>query len=164
MKRSTLLILVLIFTHTVQAQHVFNPGSVKFNAGIGVPQNNGYIPTVNISGEVGVIQTGTIGLVSFGGLAEFHLADDGKTFPRFYAGPRAAWHLHAFNSLVFDVYAGAGFGIVINGQGLLDRNTINVQADMFVGGRWMFSPGAGLFAELGMTGFSNARFGITFGF
>lgn len=164
MKRSAIIILVLIFTYTLQAQHVFNPGSVKFNAGLGVPQVNGYIPTINLSGEVGVIPTGTIGLVSFGGLLDFHIADDGKTFPRFYAGPRAAWHLHAFNSLIFDVYAGAGFGIVLNGNGLKERNTIVAQADVFVGGRWMFSPGAGLFVELGVTGLSNARFGITFGF
>lgn len=164
MKRLALFLFLSIFTFTVQAQHVFNPGSVKFNIGIGVPQNNGFIPAVNISGEVGVILTGTIGLVSFGGLAEFHLADDGKTFPRFYMGPRAAWHVHAFNSTIFDVYAGAGFGIVLSGKGELNNNSITIQSDIFVGGRWMYSPGTGLFAELGLTGLSIARFGFTFGF
>ena len=164
MKRIALFLFVSIFAFSIQAQHVFNAGSVKFNTGVGVPQINGFIPTVNISGEVGVIPTGEVGLVSFGGLAEFHLADDGKTFPRFYVGPRVAWHVHAFNSTVFDVYAGAGFGIVLNGEGKFNNSSINTQADIFVGGRWMYSPSTGLFVELGFTGLSNARFGFTFGF
>lgn len=129
----------------------------------GVPQSNGFIPTANLSVEVGVIPTGEIGLVSFGGLAEFQLANDGNIFPGFYFGPRAAWHIHTFKSPVFDLYAGVGFGINIHGKGLLNSSGISVQGDIFTGGRWMYKPGTGLFVELGFTGLSNARFGFTFG-
>ena len=122
MKKVLLLFMAVAFAFTVQAQHVFNKGDVMFNAGIGIP-NGRYelIPSLNFSGEVGVIPTGDVGLVSFGGLAEFQLAHYSysygstynETWPRFYFGARAAWHVHAFDSDVFDAYAGAGLRIQI---------------------------------------------------
>lgn len=168
MKKVVLLSIAVLFVVVMQAQHVFEKGSVMFNAGIGAPHSNGFIPSINFSGEVGVIPTGDIGLVSFGGLAEFQMGQhtwfsDTEFFPRFYAGARAVWHVHAFNSDAFDAYAGAGFGIVINGKTANFNSSTNVNPDVFVGGRWMFSPGMGLFAELGYTGLSSAKFGITFG-
>ncbi len=147
---------------SMQAQYVFGKGALMFNAGIGAPSNFGFIPTANFSGEVGVIPTGTIGLVSFGGLAEFHMADDGDLFPRFYIGPRATWHVHAFKSTQFDAYAGAGFGLVINGNGK-NNSGLGYSPDIFVGGRYMMKPGFGLFAEAGYSGLSMFKFGITFG-
>jgi|AntAceMinimDraft_17_1070374.scaffolds.fasta_scaffold28590_4 hypothetical protein len=169
MRKVAVLIIVVMFTFTMQAQHVFNKGDLMFNAGIGIPYSNGLIPTVNFSGEVGVIPTGDIGLVSFGGLAEFQMGTytyvyaNTEFFPRFYAGARAAWHVHAFNSDVFDAYAGVGFGVVISGKTDLVSGSTSVNPDVFVGGRWMFSPGMGLFAEVGYTGLSAIKFGVTFG-
>lgn len=93
---------LLTISLNVNAQHVFNKGDLMFNAGIGTPHAYGFIPSLNFSAEYGVIPTGDIGLVSFGGLTEFQLgvyngvSDD--IFPRFYMGGRAAWHVHAFNS------------------------------------------------------------------
>ncbi len=175
MKKVVVLFVAVLFAFTVQAQHVFNKGDVMFNAGIGVPTGGyGLIPTLNFSGEYGVIPTGDVGLISFGGLAEFHLAhytyyygsSYNETWPRFYLGARAAWHVHAFDSDVFDAYAGVGFGIQINGKtkyGYYDNGGTYVSPDIFVGGRWMFKPGMGLFAEAGYTGLSSIKIGVTFG-
>ena len=168
MKKVVVFFMAVTFAFTVQAQHVFNKGDVMFNAGIGIPHSYGFIPTINFSGEVGVIPTGDIGLVSFGGLAEFQLANNTwagstETWPSFYFGGRAAWHVHAFNSDVFDAYGGVGLGFVINGKSDNFNYDNSINPDIFVGGRWMFSPGMGLFAEVGYTGLSSLKFGVTFG-
>ena len=175
MKKVVVLTIAVVFAFTMQAQHIFNKGDLMFNAGIGIP-NGGYglIPTLNFSGEYGVIPTGDVGLVSFGGLAEFQLAhytyysgsSYNETWPRFYFGARAAWHVHAFNSDVFDAYAGVGVGVQINGKtkyGYYDNGGTYISPDIFVGGRWMFKPGMGLFAEVGYTGLSSIKVGLTFG-
>ncbi|NOY49078.1 MAG: hypothetical protein GXO88_00705 [Chlorobi bacterium] len=160
MRKLILISMFAVIALGVDAQHVFEKGSIMFNAGTGLPHSNGFVPTINFSGEVGAIPTGTVGLVSFGGLTEFQFADNGiDIYPKFYIGGRAAWHLHAFQSDEFDAYGGVGFGISIAGKGY---GSIP-EPDVFVGGRWMFSPGMGLFAELGYTGLSSAKFGISFG-
>ena len=169
MKKIVILFVAVVFAFSIQAQHVFNKGDVMFNAGIGIPNSHGFIPNINFSGEVGVIPTGDVGLVSFGGLAEFQMGQytyyglENEYYPRFYMGARAAWHVHAFQSDVFDAYGGVGFGIKINGKTDYTSSKTSVNPDIFVGGRWMFSPGMGLFAEVGYTGLSALRFGITFG-
>ena len=109
-----------------------------FNAGIGIPHSYGFIPTLNASGEFGAIPTGDVGLVSFGGLAEFQLGQHN------------------------DFY-GVGFGIAISGKSDYYGSFSSVEPDVFVGGRWMFAEKTGLFAELGYTGLSSVKFGITFG-
>ncbi len=166
-KLSFLLVFLFAAMTATQAQHVFNKGDLAFNAGIGIPHSYGIIPTINFSGEFGAIPTGDVGLVSFGGLAEFQLGQYNdiyyvtKTFPRFFVGARAAWHVHAFESDVFDAYGGVGFGIGISGKS--DYYGSSVEPDIFVGGRWMFAENMGLFAELGYSGFSSVKFGLTFG-
>jgi len=165
---------LLTISLNVNAQHVFNKGDLKFNAGIGIP-NGGYglIPSINFSGEYGVIQTGNAGVISFGGLAEFHLAHYSyyyattynETWPRFYIGARAAWHLQVFESDQWDAYGGVGLGIQINGKtkyGYYDNGGTYVSPDIFLGGRYMFKPGFGVFAELGYTGLSSVKAGVTF--
>lgn len=168
MKKVVLLFVAVAFAFSVQSQHVFTKGLLMFNAGVGIPHSNGFIPSVNFSGEYGVIPTGDIGLVSFGGLVEFQMGQhswgvDTELFPKFYVGARAAWHVHAFNSDIFDAYAGVGFGVAISGKTDHYSNNTQINPDVFVGGRWMFSPGMGLFAELGYTGLSSVKFGLTFG-
>ncbi len=168
MKKVVVLFVAVLFAFTVQAQHVFNKGDMMFNAGIGIPHSYGFVPTINFSGEYGVIPTGDIGLVSFGGLAEFQLGQhsyytDTEFFPAFYIGARAAWHVHAFQSDVFDAYGGVGFGLAIKGKTTNYSGDTDINPDIFVGGRWMFAEGMGLFAEVGYTGLSSLKFGITFG-
>lgn len=168
-KIGLLLFFTVLFTVGLNAQNVFDKGSLMFNAGIGLPDTYGSIPTISISGEMGVIPTGDIGVVSFGALAEFQLGrhdyfyDDDEYFPMFYFGPRAAWHFLGLNTDVFDVYGGVGFGFVIQGKTDHYDSDFTIDPDVFVGGRWMFSPGAGLYAEVGTTGLSVARVGLTFG-
>ena len=159
---------LLAISLNVNAQHVFNKGDLKFNAGIGIPHSYGLIPSFNFSGEYGMIPTGDVGLVSFGGLAEFQIGNHNwgwgsETFPRFYFGARAAWHVHAFQSDEFDAYGGVGLGVTISGKSANYNGSTSVNPDLFVGGRWMFKPGMGLFAEVGYTGLSNIRAGLTFG-
>lgn len=168
MKKLTVFILAVLIVSFTQAQHVFNKGSIMFNAGIGVPASKGFIPTINFSGEIGVIPTGDIGLVSFGGLTEVQFAHhnwfgDKEPFVRFFVGARAAWHVHAFTSDVFDAYAGAGFGVRVSGSTDHYNSNTSFEPDIFVGGRWMFMPGLGLFAEVGYSGLSPVKAGITFG-
>ncbi|MFA5418170.1 MAG: hypothetical protein WC341_06885 [Bacteroidales bacterium] len=168
MKRILVMLVFALFALGANAQHVFNKGDVMFNAGIGIPYSYGFVPSINFSGEVGVIPTGDIGLVSFGGLTEFQMgrhewSDSHESFSRFYFGAHAAWHVHAFNSNEFDAYGGVGFGVVFSGQTDHYDNAVDPVPDVFVGGRWMFSPGMGLFSELGYSGLSSLKFGITFG-
>ena len=168
MKKVSLLLVILFTTLTAtQAQHVFNKGDLMFNAGIGIPNSYGLIPSINFSGEYGAIPTGDVGLVSFGGLAEFQLGQhtwvtSNEIFPRFYVGARAAWHLHVFESDEWDVYGGAGFGVAISGKSTNYSGFSSFEPDVFVGGRWMFSEKMGLFAEVGYTGLSAIKFGLTF--
>lgn len=171
MKKLLIIAFIGLLSVSLNAQHVFEKGSLGFNAGIGIPHSYGLIPSINFSGEYGVIPTGDIGLVSFGALAEFQLGHisynnwgyESQNFPIFYFGPRAIWHVHAFNSDEFDAYGGVGFGIAFNGKTDYVNSSVDVNPDIFVGGRWMFKESMGLFAELGYTGLSSLKVGITFG-
>lgn len=170
MKKLILLVAIATLSLSLNAQNVFDKGSVMFNAGIGGPSGYGFIPTLNFSGEVGVIPTGDIGIVSFGGLTELQFANysygwlpGNENFMRFYVGPRAAWHFLGLNSKDLDVYAGVGLGLTFNGKSNNVSASNEVRPDVFAGGRWMFGENMGLFAELGYTGLSFAKFGITFG-
>ncbi len=169
MKKVIVVLFAVVLSFSVQAQHVFNKGDVMFNAGIGIPHSYGFIPTLNFSGEIGVIPTGDVGLVSFGGLAEFQFGRhnyvfvNDQYFPRFYIGARAAWHVHAFDSDVFDAYGGVGLGFTISGKTDYSDSFTSLDPDIFVGGRWMYKPNMGLFAEVGYTGLSSIKLGLTFG-
>ncbi|HEY9115894.1 MAG TPA: hypothetical protein VIN10_14440 [Bacteroidales bacterium] len=181
MKKVSIVVLLTLLGFTINAQHVFDKGSLMFNAGIGAPYNYGFIPTINFSGDYGVIPTGDVGVVSFGGLAEIQFADydwyyyygaysGSQVKPIFYLGPRASWHLLVFESSEFDVYAGVGFGIKFYGNYNYNSSKNDVEYDPkvggygegFVGGRWMFKDNLGLFAELGGGAGSVFRFGLTF--
>lgn len=174
MKKLALATIFLFLFALTHAQHVFNKGSVLFNVGIGAPVNYGYIPTLNFSADVGVIPTGDIGIVGFGGIAELQFADydyywNNSGFseikPIFILGPRAYWHLQVFESDKWDVYGGAGFGIAFDGyySGGAYNSDVSFYGEGFVGGRMMMSENFGLFAETGWGTRSFLKFGITFG-
>ncbi len=172
MKKITMILLGVLFSLSIQAQHVFDKGSLMFNAGIGLPYHYGFIPSINMSGEYGVIPTGDVGLVSFGGLFEIQFADYGYWHgyesaikPIISLGPRAYWHLHVFDSDKWDVYGGAGFGIQFRPQPYEDyyRSVVTGYGEGFVGGRMMFNKKFGLYAEAGGGAGAFIRFGVTFG-
>lgn len=163
-----------------QAQYIFNKGDLAFNAGIGVLGGDGFVPSIEISGEYGAIPTGDIGLVSFGGTIGYkystydygywHNYDYSYNYHQFIIGGRAAWHLHSFESDKWDVYAGFGLGGQVyttweydsQKNDIVDKGQFRLYEEFFVGGRMMFSPTFGLFAEVGYSPISTARFGITF--
>jgi len=178
MKKVTLILLGVVFSLSIQAQHVFDKGSLMFNAGIGGLSADGWIPSINFSGEYGVIPTGDIGLVSFGGIVAYKYSTwstsiivDDYNYHQFVMGPRAAWHIHAFESDKWDAYGGVGGGIRIWTQYKWDQSTsdlvktgkVSPYGEVFVGGRMMFKEKFGLFAEVGYGTLSAIKFGITFG-
>jgi len=173
----------LLMTIGVQAQHVFEKGSVAINPGIGLGGYGGYIPSFEASVEFGAIATGEVGLVSFGGVAGWkHTNEDyyydywgldenyNYSYNQFVFGARGSWHLHTFTSEKWDVYAGLGLGFKTwssydyydsNKDEVITKTHSGVYEEFFVGGRMMFNPGFGLFAEVGYSRLSNMRFGIT---
>lgn len=179
MKKLTLVFAAfLMFASLSQAQYIFNKGNIGINAGIGVLGTDGLIPSIEASVEVGVIPTGDIGLVSFGGMIGYkystydyyYLVDYSYDYHQFQFGGRAAWHLHTFKSDKWDVYAGLGLGARIwsdwaydHGKDeIVDQAHTSLYQEVFVGGRMMFNPSFGLFAEVGYSHLSTARFGLTF--
>ncbi len=184
MRKLTLaLFAILMMAVGAQAQHVFNKGDMGINAGIGVGGLGGFYPSIEASFEVGVIPTGDIGLVSFGGVAgwkyskqtyDWYYYDETKHYNQFIVGARGVWHLHTFDSDKYDVYGGVGVGLRLygdydysdwdeqNGYTWKKDTKAAVYEEIFVGGRMMLNPGFGLFAEVGYSRISNVRFGLTF--
>lgn len=176
MKKVLLFLVAGLLSFTLSSQNVMEKGDVIFNLGLGGPYNYGYIPTINFSGEVGVIPTGDVGIVSFGGIAEFQIAqytygwlDENKSHPIFIIGPRAAWHLQTFQSSEWDVYAGVGFGLRISGDYKKndDDNVydpkVGPYGEIFFGARYMMSDKFGIFMEVGGYTLSFFKGGISFG-
>jgi len=179
-KLAFVVIAIFMMAMGSQAQHIFNQGDLAFNAGIGVLGGDGFIPSVEVSGEYGVIPTGDIGLVSFGGVigykystysySWYHNIDYDYNYSEFIFGGRASWHLHTFDSDKWDAYAGFGLGGRVyttwewdyHKNDVVDKGKLGFYQEFFVGGRMMFSPAFGLFAEVGYSPISTARFGVTF--
>jgi len=184
MKKITILVLTIMLGVNLNAQHVFNKGTLLFNAGIGLGGLNaaGWIPSVNVSGEFGVIPTGDIGLVSFGGVVEYKYSNWSGVwtntnykynYHQVIVGPRAYWHVHAFDSDKYDAYACVGGGVRFwtqytnwdpAKQEYTSKAKVSPYGEFFVGGRMMFKEALGIFAELGYSPLSIIRFGLTFGF
>jgi len=179
MKKFYLILIGILFSFTMHSQHVFNKGSLLFNAGIGGLSSDGWIPSINFSGEIGVIPTGDVGLVSFGGIVAYKYSTWSGTnissdynYHQIVVGPRAIWHVHAFESDKWDAYAGVGGGIRLWTQYQWDPHAleyvnngkVSPYGEVFVGGRMMFSEAFGLFAEVGYGTLSAIKFGVTFGF
>jgi len=181
MKKLTLIIASFLFLISfANAQYVFDKGDIAINAGIGVGGTDGLIPSIEASLEVGVIPTGDVGLVSFGGALGYkystydyyYFGDYNYNYHQFQFGGRAAWHLHTFTSDKWDVYAGLGLGVrmysVYDGWDFekdeaTNKTKAGLYEEVFAGGRMMLNPGFGLFAEVGYSHLSNIRFGLTFG-
>ena len=172
---------VMMMGFTAQAQHVFDKGDMAINVGIGIGGYGGFFPSIEASGEFGVIPTGDVGLVSFGGelgykyskyTYDYWYYNESYNYHQFQFGGRAAWHLHTFDSDKWDVYAGLGLGVRLYSDydyDYVDGNYVsnriakaNLYEEVFVGGRMMMNSGFGLFAELGYSHLSNIRFGMTF--
>ena len=179
MKKVLIILMSVMFTLSLQSQHVFEKGDLLFNAGIGGLSSAGWVPSVFVSGEYGVIPTGDIGLVSFGGIVAYKYSNwttgwvnSTYNYHQIVIGPRAIWHVHAFESDKWDAYAGVGGGVRLWSQyqwdpgkeEVVNKGKVSPYGEVFVGGRMMFSETFGLIAEVGYGTLSSIKFGVTFGF
>ena len=179
MKKLTFIFLFAIISMMAYSQHVFNNGALALNAGIGLLSADGFIPSVNVSGELGIIPTGDVGLVSVGGIVAYKYStysysnlwlDESYHYHQLTIGPRASWHLHTFASDKWDAYGGVGAGIRLWSDYDWDYDSSDIEregrlspyVEAFVGGRMMMKNGFGLFAEVGYGTLSSVKFGVTF--
>lgn len=177
MKKISFILALVVMGFMAQAQHVFDKGTLAFNAGIGVLSADGFIPSINVSGEYGMFPTGDVGLISLGGIVAYKYStysynglwgDDNYNYSQFTIGPRVIWHLHTFASDKYDAYGGVGFGLrmysdyVWDGYYDLEKKAkASPYGEMFVGGRMMLKDKFGLFAEVGYGTLSAVKFGVT---
>jgi len=179
MKKVYLVLAFVLFGIGAQSQHVFNKGGLALNAGIGLLSADGFIPSINVSGELGIFPTGDVGLISVGGIIAYKYStysysniwlDDNYNYHQFVIGPRAIWHLHTFTSDKWDAYGGVGVGIKLGSDYDYNYESYDLErkahiapyGEAFVGGRMMMKSGFGLFAEVGYGTLSAVKFGLTF--
>lgn len=176
MRKFYFVLLLSLITSIAQSQTVFSNGDMSVNAGIGLLSADGFIPSINVSGELGMFPTGDVGLISLGAIVaykystySYSLLDDNYNYSQIVVGPRAIWHLHTFSSDKWDAYGGVGFGmrfwsdyVIDDGWELKKKAKVSPYGELFVGGRMMFKPAMGLFAEVGYGTLSTAKIGLSF--
>ena len=163
------LLALLLTASTKSFSQAFKEGDKFLNATIGL---NSYYSTglpLGASFEVGITDA-----ISVGGQADYASGNygSGLGFTAFYIGARGAYHLGEIlkiNSDKVDVYGGLGLGYRsfswkdgYNGVGYSYGNGLDF--NYFIGGRYFFSDNIGAVLELGYSGVSNARAGLTFKF
>lgn len=190
MKKQLLIILItLLSVPTFSQNNVMNKGDIIMNAGVGFgsPQYNDYsygnnfgfgiMPSLNVSGEIGLFPTGEVGIVTLGGIVS---AGSSKFKGFYYDGKafslevlfRGAWHLSIWNNPDWDVYAGIGTGIRYNtikytSHGSVDlpnNNGTNFIISEFIGARYMMKENFGFFGEFANGEVSFTKIGVTFKF
>ena len=147
----------------------FKKGDKFLNATVGLNSYYSNGLPLGASFEVGITDA-----ISVGAQADYASGNygSGLGFTAFYIGARGAYHLGELlkvNSDKVDLYAGLGLGFRsfswkdgYNGVGYSYGSGLNV--NYFVGGRYFFSDSIGAVVELGYSGLSNARAGLTFKF
>lgn len=163
------LLAVLLTISSESFSQAFKQGDKFLNATVGL---NSYYSTglpLGASFEVGITDA-----ISVGGQADYASGNYGAGlgFTAFYIGARGAYHLGEIlkiNSDKVDVYGGLGLGYRsfswkdgYNGVGYSYGNGLDF--NYFIGGRYFFSDNIGAVLELGYSGVSNARAGLTFKF
>jgi len=179
MKKISFILALVVMGFMAQAQHVFDNGGLAINAGVGLLSADGFIPSINVSGEMGIFPTGDVGLISVGAIVAYKYStysfnglwdDENYNYSQFTIGPRAIWHLHTFASDKWDAYGGVGMGLRAYSvydwdyeySGIKKKAKVAPYGEAFVGGRMMFKDKLGLFAEVGYGTLSAIKFGITF--
>ena len=149
----------------------FKQGDKLLNATVGLNSYYGVGLPLGASFEVGVTDA-----ISAGGQVDYSSGNisgiSGYGFTAFYIGARGSYHLGELlkvNSDKVDLYAGLGLGYRsfswkdgYNGVGYSYGNGLDF--NYFIGGRYFFSESFGAVVELGYSGVSNARAGLTFKF
>lgn len=157
---------------SAQAQFIFDKGDINVNTGLGFISMDGNSPSIFMSGDLGLVPTGEVGLLSIGGLMEYKYStiSNGNYYNQVTVGPRAAWHMRLpfFEKLQFDLYTGIGAGI----HHYREFNTINSNFDRqlkpyfeyFLGGKIKLNSDLSLFAEGGGGGISSIKAGFVYHF
>lgn len=177
MKKVYLIFTLVLMGLVAQTQNVFNNGDLALNVGIGALSAEGFIPSINLSGEMGIFPTGDVGLLAVGAIVAYKYSTysyagwftEDYNYHQFTIGPRAIWHLHTFESDQWDAYAGAGAGLRIHSEYVYNSNSFDLEkearfspyVEAFVGGRMMLNDGFGLFAEAGYGTLSAIKVGAT---
>jgi opacity protein-like surface antigen len=175
-------VVALLAANVVSAQDVFQKGDLVFNAGIGLNSSlycgSGYkstIPPISLSGEYGVADNligGNNGSIGVGGYlghtaADYKINDFGWKYSSIIVGARGAFHYQFAKNL--DTYAGTMLGYnIVSAKSIGTENAALGKASasefsfsLFVGARYWFTPGFGVFGEFGY-GISNANLGVSF--
>jgi hypothetical protein len=193
---SVLILLSLVFPIT--SQTAFNVGNIGVNAGVGVGWPYGYglaaiddlspVPSINLSGEYGVFEIPSVGVISVGAFASYRKATDSGTeriltysydyeysYVNTILALRGVFHFGFFDTGGFDLYAGIHTGVRLSSYDYETESAglpINYDDsgsnsyfihDIFAGGRYFLSDNIGFFSEIGY-GISFFKIGVTFKF
>ena len=147
----------------------YKKGDKLLNLGIGVNSYYGTGLPLGVALEVGITDA-----ISVGGQVDYASGSlgSGYGFTALYFGGRGSYHLGEvlkINNDKLDVYAGLGLGYRsfswkdgYNGFGYDYGNGLSF--NYFIGGRYYFTDKIGGLLELGYSGVSNARVGVTLKF
>lgn len=168
-KKIFAILLIGMCTSELHAQYVFDNGSLGLNGGVGFFSMDGDSPSINLSGELGLLEIKDLGIISFGGIMEFKSSEiNGQNYKQLIIGPRANWHFQFpfLNKTKFDLYAGIGAGLHryrnYNLTTFVYDPTINPYFETFLGSRYMFNEKWGAFIEAGYGAMATLKAGIAY--
>ncbi len=167
-----LLVIVLVMAQFLiqpsASAQMFNKGDAVINLGVGLGSTydlgiggtGGF--GLNAGMEYGVYTLPKIGVFSAGGIFSWsHASNDyygynSVSWNEIFFGARAAFHLTMLEVDNLDVYGGVTLGIrshstpeLVNNNDFRNHYSVDPFGGVFVGGRWYFTPGFGVFSELG---------------
>lgn len=145
----------------------YNQGDKLLNIGVGLSSYYSYSNPIGLSYEVGSHPN-----LSIGGQFDYVSSNNNyynEGFSSFYLGGRASYHVNEILKIrdeKIDLYAGVGLGYRSfrwkDSSYYYSGYNSGLFFNYFVGGKYYFSGKFGAFAELGYTGLSSSRIGITF--
>lgn len=151
-------------TTSLSAQNVFNQGDGIVNIGIALGgygyANATSLPAIGVSYDHGLSNDLGPGFLSAGGIVGFKTAsyDYGADFrsrwTNIFIGARGLYHWDQLQSDKYNVYGGLVLGLRYftfsdSNDFIPSSNSANLFLGGVVGGRYMFTPSLGAFAELG---------------
>jgi hypothetical protein len=170
------------YVTTSQAGSGFQKGDKLVNLGVGLSSYYYGGTPIGLSYESGISDDISIGAQfdykSGNPNRNSYSGSYGTGYSAYYLGIRGSYHLNnilQLNESKVDLYAGVGLGYIKFGwdderYGSYYNSYYNTYYDSglwfnyYVGGKYYFTPKVGAFVELGYTGLSSSRVGISFKF
>ncbi|MGC4234037.1 MAG: hypothetical protein QM594_13750 [Niabella sp.] len=157
-KLTAFVMLAFALAQSSQAQ-TFKKGTNALNVGIGVGGNYGYwdggssLPQFGVSFEHGTWEIPGPGVISIGGYLghkayKYRAYGDDWSWSYTTIGARAAYHYTGLDMEKVDLYGGALLGYVLFRTHGYSAASGGGAIGAFAGGRYMFSPNFGVYAEL----------------